>query len=423
MSEQFSFDVQTGPVKSRLPALDVLLLHLFLAGDMIISARFYEFIGFSIRSPLLYMTVASLLVFALRMLQKSYLPEIVIFLLLIVGMVIQIVHFTAISRQAENFNSLAQYYTLFSFVVFSNFIGEGDIDYLLKTIYRYACIYVVIYVVASVLVTVNLLPGDITARLTQTDVERGARILIVSSTTLYCLHYAYFNYLATRKYSLLLMVIFSMAALLISQSRLLIVVAVLLWSVSIVFRSRSALSTFAFVAFLALSGGMLFGMIDAQWNPFTLFGDDTSALVRTRGYESVRQILTVHPALGVGIANDDADLVAFTSNPTLAAADLGPIGIWFVFGLGGLVLYVVSVYVQCFCTRFGGCGTVGNNKAIQYTACVIGLFGCLTPTWFNGSIVGIFFALYLRGQSSSLHSEAVVPRGMIEANESYRPPT
>lgn len=403
--------------RSRLPRLDVVLLHVFLIGDMVISARFYEFIGFSIRSPLLYVTVASLLVFAFRMLQKSYLPEIVVFLFLVLGMVIQIVHFTSISRQPENFNSLAQYYTLFSFVVFSNFIGEGDVVYLLRTVYLYSGIYVVVYVFASTMVYLGLLPGDITARLTQTDVERGARILIVSSTTLYCLYYSYFNFLSTRKYSLIVMAMFSIAALLISQSRLLIAIVVLFWGASIVAPSRSALSLFSFAVFFALSGCMLFGVVDHQWNPFAFFGEDTSALIRTMGYESIRQVLLVHPILGVGIANADADLVAFTSNPTLAAADLGPIGIWFVFGLAGLILYVVSVYVQCVCTRFGGCGSISNNKALQYTGCVIGLFGCLTPTWFNGSVVGIFFALYLRRGSAVPHLNFDVRHTMVERSD------
>ncbi len=389
-----SSDLRYSVERRNVPKLDVVLLHVFLAGDMIISSRFYEFVGFSIRSPIFYLTVACLPFFFVRAMQKSSLPEIAVFLLLIVGMMVQTTHFAAISRQPENFNSIAQYYTMFSFIVFSRFIGEDEIGRLLSTIFTYSCVYVIIYVAASLMIYSGAMPGDLTSRLTQSDPERGARILIISSSTLYCLHYAYHKFVATRRAAFMVLLLLALAALFISQSRLLIVIVVLVWAAALVLPRRSALSVFSFTVFAAVSGIILYGMLDLQWNPFVVFGDDTSARIRTTGYDSIRQVLLTHPLLGAGIAANDKDMVGFTSNPTLSAADLGPIGIWFVFGAAGLALYVASVYAQCFCTRFGGCGSVGNSKTLQYTGCMIGLFGCLTPTWFNGSLIGLFFSLY-----------------------------
>ncbi len=390
---------------AKPPRLDVVLLHVFLAGDMLLASRFFEFVGFFVRSPLFYLTVACLPYFFIRAVQRSYLPEITIFALAALGMLAQNFHFAAISRQPLNFNSIAQFNAVFCFVVFANFVRARDVDYLLRAIYLYSCVYVVVYVAASTSIFLHLMPGDIEARLTESDPERGARILIVASATLYCVYFSYFKLVETRAWRYAAMLAFALTGLIMSQSRLLLVIVGFVQILSPVLPGRRGLSIVCFGGFLALSGVILYGMYDPHWNPFVIFGDDTSARIRTGAYDTVRQILWAHPLAGAGIAASDADMVAFTSNPTLSAADLGPIGIWLVFGLVGVVVYVISVYMQCFCTQFGGCGSVSNSKAVQYTGCIIGFFGCLTPTWFNGSLFGLFMALYLR-RSTILHDAA-----------------
>ena len=414
-----------GPVEPRplsakhapLPLADLLLLHVFLAGDLIVVSRFYEFVGFYIRSPLFYITVACLPFFAVRAVQKSYLPELVIFAVGALGLVVQILHFAAISHQTPNFNSVAQYYPMFSFIVFSRFLGSSHVERLLRIIYLYSCVYVVIYVLSALAILVHVMPAGIEASLTQTDPERGARILIIASSTLYCMYYSYFRMVGERSKRHGAMLLLAIAALIMSESRLLIVIVAAVSMVSLVLRGRAALSVFCFVGFAAISAVVLYGMIDPAWNPFVIFGDDTSARIRTEGYETIRRILLADPVFGAGIAADDAGMVLFTHNPTLSAADLGPIGIWFVFGAAGLVLYCASVYIQCFCTRFGGCGSLTNSKAVQYTGCLIGLFGCLTPTWFNGSLVGLFIAMSLR--RGTIRAETAQHQAALVAGGAY----
>ena len=383
--------------RDALPKLDLVLLHVFLAGDVIVVSRFYEFVGFFVRSPLFYMTVACLPFFLFRAIQKSYLTEVLLFAAGTFGLVVQILHFSAISRQPPNFNSVAQYYPMFSFIVYPVFLQRNSVLQLLKTLYLYSSIYVVIYVLASLALVLHIMPAGLEDSLTQSDPERGARILIIASLTLYCMYYSYFTMIERRSKLYALMLVLAIAALIMSESRLLIVIVVGVSMMSLILPSRAGLSVFCFAGFAVLSGVVLYGMVDPTWNPFVIFGDDTSARIRTEGYETIRRILYAEPIFGAGISADDAGMVLFTSNPTLSAADLGPMGIWFVFGLTGLGLYGLSVYIQCFCTRFGGCGSITNSKAVQYTGCLIGLFGCLTPTWFNGSLVGLFLAIWLRG--------------------------
>jgi hypothetical protein len=262
----------------------------------------------------------------------------------------------------------------------------------------YACsvAYVIVYVVASICVLANALPVQMIADLTQTDKERGARILIVGPLTLYCLYCSWFRVFFAGRAKSWCLAGLSLCALILSQSRLLAVIVVLTGTASTMFPRRSLLSHWCFLGFACVSAGLLYGMVSQSWNPFELFGSDSSALVRSRGYDGVREILWQHPWLGGGIAASDDDMQAFTNDPTLAPADLGPMGVWFVFGFGGLVAYVISVHMQCFCTRHGHCGSERANRAIQHASCVIGLFGCLTPTWFGGSLTGLFIALSLR---------------------------
>lgn len=394
---------------NHIDRVEIFVLHIFLAGDLLLSSKFYEFVGFWIRTGIFYATVICIFVFATKIFLQFFVAEIIVLLAGIALMLVQILHFGIIARDPTNFNSIGQYYTMFSFVIFSVIIGRHDrdsvgISEVMKVMFLYSCLYVSLYVVASVLLNINFLPEALVSRITQTDRERGARILIVSSPTLFCFYYAYFEYFLTKNKTYLIMIALSLAALFISQSRLLIAIVFFVWIASTILPSRRAISVFSFLIFLVISSVLLFGMVDTRWNPFSVFGQDTSAIVRTNAYESVRQILLLHPFLGAGIAASDPDMVHFTANPTLSPADLGPIGIWFVFGLTGLVIYVASVYVQCFCTRLGGCGTVAHSKTIQYTGCIIGLFGCLTPTWFNGSLVGLFYALYFRRGSISHNS-------------------
>ncbi len=404
---------------ARLPMADLVLLHVFLAGDLIVVSRFYEFVGFFVRSPLFYITVACLPFFVVRAVQKSYLPELVVFAVAALGLVVQILHFAAVSRQVPNFNSVAQFYPMFSFIVFSRFLESSHVERLLRIIYFYSCVYVVIYVLSALAIIVHAMPAGIEASLTQTDPERGARILIIASSTLFCMFYSYFKMIERRSKGYGLMLLLALAALIMSESRLLIVIVGCVSMVSLVLRGRAALSVFCFAGFAAISAVVLYGMIDPAWNPFVIFGDDTSARIRTEGYETVRQILLAEPVFGAGIAADDTGMVLFTHNPTLSAADLGPIGIWFVFGAAGLVLYCASVYVQCFCTRFGGCGSLTNSKAVQFTGCLIGLFGCLTPTWFNGSLVGLFIALSLR--QGTIRAETAEHQAALIAGGAYSP--
>ncbi len=382
---------------AELRKLDLVVLHIFLASDVIVVSRFYEFVGFFIRSPLFYLTVACLPFFIIRAIQKSYITELLIFLFGAIGLVVQILHFSSISRQPPNFNSVAQYYPMFSFIVYPIFLQREHIFKLLSTLYLYSCIYVAVYVLAAMTILLHIMPAGIEESLTQSDPERGARILIIASSTLYCMYYSYFKMIERRSRLHALMLFLAVVALIMSESRLLIVIVACVSILSLILPGRSGVSIFCLAGFIALSGVVLYGMVDPAWNPFVIFGDDTSARIRTEGFDTIRRILQAEPLLGAGISSDDASMVLFTSNPTLSAADLGPLGIWFIFGLTGLVLYCFSVYVQCFCTYYGGCGSVANSKAVQYTGCLIGLFGCLTPTWFNGSLVGLFIAIWLRG--------------------------
>jgi hypothetical protein len=379
----------------HLHRYEIIALHVFLAGDMIVSSLFYEFIGFSARSPILYLTVASIGFFVIRIIQKSYFPEILVFFGMLLVMIVQVAHFSSISHQPGNINSIAQYYPMLSFIVFANFITV-DINRLLRIVYIYATIYVIVYLVSSVMIHLSMMPEYLVSRMAQSDVERGARIPIIAKTTLYCLYYSYFHFSSTKKRSFSLMTIICILTLMISQSRLLLIILLSVSVFSIIMPGRKSISYFSFGIFLALSFVILYGIVDLHWNPFAIFGDDSSARVRTRAYDTVRNIIINYPILGAGIAASDEAMAIFTLDETLSAADLGPIGIWFLFGIIGLIFYVISVYIQCFCTRSGGCGSVSNNKALQYTSCVIGLFGCLTPTWLNGSLTGLFISFYLR---------------------------
>lgn len=252
----------------------------------------------------------------------------------------------------------------------------------------------------------SVLPARILAELVSDLDFRGARIFLYSG--LAALTYFYWLVQIRTRITWVSLYFFLICALasLLSLSRVYLLV---IFCVSLVFMISPKPALLRLSAATVLGVGTAFGlsgMAIPSFNPFDLFASDVSGAYRALEYEVMRDRIFADPLWGFGMAP-----TADASKPFLGAylifpGDVGSVGVWFEFGLIGLILYLVILWL---------CSTPRRSLPMKYgwplflTGTMLTAYGWMAPLAIapgGATMTGLIFGIGL-----TAHVQQARPKG------------
>lgn len=384
-------------------AVHRLLLHSLLIVDFVYSSRLYRAISPGTLQPLCLGICAAVVAFysVYLMLRGRMLPSVLAacFIALIFN---QMAVFAGRISIAVVPNIFFQYVWLLTFVPFAGLCLAGQRRYLLNCVAWYGAVYCGFYMLASLSQMAGIIPGSILAALISSDVERGARVFIYTGLACFSYFYWLVQYRGKRELRDALLLAVCASASLLSLSRMYILIVFCL-TMLFLFQSRAQYLANLTRGFLfAGSLYVLSGMVDTSFNPFSVFGSDSSGSYRAFEYEIVRRFVTADPVWGFGIIPASHLAKPFLGNSAIFASDLGPLGVWFDLGICGLVMSWI-VYWQC--TRPNRHLSYEYGWPLFLTGLMMTAIGCMSPlaiTEAGATISGLIIGLAMAGAGGNV---------------------
>lgn len=378
-----------------------LIAHVFLLADLLFNSRLYRLFGVAAFQPVLLGLGAAIMFGAFAWgVFRGYLTTSVLAIILLGLMVHQMYFFSSQSLVLPQVNSIFQYLWLLSFVVFYALFSEGLFASASRFLVGYSSAYVMLYVVLSLATILNVIPSDFFAPLTLLDLERGARVFIYAPAAAYAWFFWLQKCRVDRNRLNVAMCFLCAAAIGLSLSRVYILVVSLVTCFMLCKLSPRSLGYVCAVLFFAAAGFNLFGLVDVDWNPYSEFAGDSSGSYRIIEYELARFFIDKNPLFGFGLAPTPKAAGLVLTNDFFSASDIGPTGVWFDWGITGLLLFIIGSAITFIPYKPGP--EADFNAPLYLTACVLGLYGCLAPLIFTGgaTFFGFIFAgwLYSRKQ-------------------------
>lgn len=286
--------------------------------------------------------------------------------------------FTRLAGTLENYNSVATFVPLLTFVAF---VEAGiSIERTLRILLVLSTIYVISYIglvpIVSKHYTTNsyiLLDGH----------GGGERRLYLAAA------YATFIMLFGLRANTMPMVLraslilLGTAALWLSDTRTMVAIVLGVFALA-------ACKLLLRPVRIAILGGVMFGMflillgfVFTDWNPYTAFISDSSGSYRAIEYSWVIRVLGHNWFMGVGTPGEFIQLQTYLQREFavprsiwIFASDLGPLGAYFQFGLIGLAGFLSIV---TFCMVSPWKNSSPEAQALQMTAFACAVYGVSSP--------------------------------------------
>jgi hypothetical protein len=396
--------------------LSIISFHALIIGHVLLTSEFLVIFGETSRFVVSLILACTIGYFFLWASFQLRLFELTIFAAIIFLLIIYTVSYAENFNRELNFSTLLQWYGVLSFIAFSYFLREGMLEFVVKVILLYAVIYSGLYLIGAYLLFVGALDAFLDTHLVLTNPDRVNRLFLAQFIA--CFGFMYSLMKLKQRFSIfyLLTSTITLAAIVVSFSRVFIAV-VFLVSAAYIFTSRIKLIGLAcFALFVIVSLYLAYGLLDPQFSPFSFGAGDESALQRDLSFSVMRPFIMDHPILGVGLPNNRDDLIHLIG-PGGTPADLGLAGIWFLFGLVGVTLYIYSAFICCR-QKFssGMADEAPSSDALILTGDCIGLYACISPNIWGGS-GSIFFGLAI---ATVLHRLLLRQRRPFMGRRHYR---
>lgn len=145
----------------------------------------------------------------------------------------------------------------------------------------------------------------------------------------------------------------------------------------------------SFAICLAGTAYLIAGIFLPDFNPYSFSDTDTSTLARYREFEIMAQYIRDYTLFGIGIP-DAIDGLTHYLGQEVYPNDINVIGVWFEFGLVGVLMLGALFYACCVQNVDRSTAALGLTKAhtLALVGCVIALngvssdmFGAVSPLW------------------------------------------
>lgn len=355
------------------------LLALLIVGNVIQATRLYDvFWSDASRFAYLAQGIVIAIFLALAFYRRHWS---LVGVAIVVGTTIVYSHlnFVNISGAVENFNIVATYLPLLTFVAFVE--SKVPVERILKMLLIVSTTYVFTYVLLEYVIRTYyatqaktvLLPGH---------AGNDIRVYVAAAYCAFVIFYAFCNR-TLHPVMRGLMVVAGVVALWLSDTRAMILIVAAVFTLGVT--NLLIRPTRVAILFIVLFGMFLMcaGFIFSDWNPYFLFTSDPSGSYRAIEYDWTIRILRHNFFVGIGIPGEPLELQLFLRshyemprNLELFASDLGVLGVWFQFGVLGVVAFVAAI-VMCMI----GPWTDGDPgvQALQFTAFTCSVYGVTSP--------------------------------------------
>lgn len=363
--------------------------------------------------------IAIILGYSVVSVVRGHAVPLVIAVALAIYLVFQTFLFREISGAPININATLTTFTLLLFIpLYETRLPLGTI---LRIVTITAVSYIVLYVALNGVI-IDLVKNQPRLVL-ETDGERDRRVFLAFSWALYVLFLGLFSFKARPIVGGLLMAV-AAAAIVLANSRLAMTLTlpVLLAAIVGIFApgSRRVAAWIFAAAFVMISLIIMWGYADPNWNAYSYIARDASGTARFFEFQDAVKAIKGHELFGVGIAPSGEDLDYFI-RPTrpFFVVDLGTAGMFFQFGLFGVILFMAWSVLCIAAFPNDGPSQTPTTLALHYAVVHAGFTGFFAPNLMGS--VGVLFgalvtSLWLKGGFYSLRRFSVYLPG-IDPND------
>jgi hypothetical protein len=384
--------------------LAFIILHLGINSTLINLAG-ADFFRFALGGMTLSVIVGMVVTFARGRLAVCGLALTVLLLI-----VCQLFVFSINANVAVNWNSAWSYVPVAAFVLFINV--RESLDTILKYTFYISLGYCLVYiflVAGSNFLQINASSDDFRsgAKVLFAD-ERGARLLLATGYTIYCLFYSLVQIKAgkRRSFSCLTLMIASFA-LYLSMARFITASVLLVALLGMLGWLRSLRPALAII-FVIVALLNVVGVVFPDWNPYDFIAGDSSGLAREISYQIMSPLVAKYFFLGIGVAPSGTDLAGFIGQEFVFWEDLGPLGMWAAFGLTGLIIFLALAILCIVGVKKPSYISNLHFEAVSLTCTSFGLAAVFSPDLWAGSsaaFVNILLALWLDRNRLNRHEK------------------
>jgi hypothetical protein len=402
-----------GSPPKRFPLIEFGLLSLvglFVFSDILIASRLYVFLfGVASATYLMATALAVIMIFVGILILRGQALVVLAFLALTAYILSSIYLFSTRIAEPFKINSLAQFYGILSFPITYEIARRKLFGKMISIIFLFLVVYIATYVILAALLRVGIIETLATEGIYTSlyDVERDERLYLASGQASFVMFFAAAYLKAGAKpgiFTLILLLV--LAATLLSMSRVFIVISFLILGSYLLTSRTTYARLIAASIYSAIAIYLCYGVFDPQFNPFFFSRHDTSTLYRQREFEVMANFIGQFTFFGFGLESSGESLarvVGFMLYPS----DVGIVGVWFNYGLAGVLILSIIPVAIC-CSLRPSPITIGIDKP-EWTALIllgaaIALYASISMNMIVGadsSIFAMIFGLTLFNTSSA----------------------
>lgn len=289
--------------------------------------------------------------------------------------------FTELSGKAANYNSVVTFVPMLTFIAFVE--ARYPIDKILRIMLVASGIYVVAYIILSPIILQNYASSAaVVLKGHGDDLNR------LYFSPAYACFLMLYGLRATKQPIALrgLLILLAAVALWMGNTRSIIAITAVVFALSafnlLILPVRVAILGFVGFAMMLI----LIGFVFPEWNPYLAAMSDGSGAYRAIEYNWVIRVLGHNWITGIGTPGEFVDLQIYLQrdygvprNIWIYASDLGILGVYFQFGLIGVVGFLAAV-AFCIIARWQSSGY--EMQALQLTALTCAVASINAPLLF-----------------------------------------
>ncbi len=294
-----------------------------------------------------------------------------------------------------NWNALLQYLPVLAFAIFCTKGLQFELFFrvLFWCSLAYSLVYVLLY---DQLISASLAAEDGLVPVLVSDGTRPSRLFLASGFPAFVLFYSLPRVFQKGGLPWAISALIGLMAVVSAQTRLFLVLLIfvsLLYLVGAASRFFRKVLAFIFVVVALYS---VAGVLFPGAGLFNALAFDASGAARLRSASVLQFVLEQRWFQGIGIAPDRAmQVYVMGGDPYMYWEDLGPLGIWYTFGLVGLVAYIWHAVICILGAQPNEVLSKPDSHALTLLGIASGVYSILAPgIWVGGStfVLGLILA-------------------------------
>jgi hypothetical protein len=365
--------------------IDALLLGamlILMVFDTAIGSYFeFFFFGDNALGPCLMVCICIILFFAGVAFFEREIVILALFASIIAFLLSYYLYFNIGNNRPINFNGLGIQYGSLMVIVFYVLAKHKLLPAAMKIIFYIYVTYIPMYVALVVLSDTGSLPSFVSQRVSfiWADPERGTRILMHAAAGPYVVMYSVAKLQEKVRLQYIATLGLASYAFYLALSRGITICVVVVLVLYLITRRIKFVQTFSFIAYLLVALYLSIGVVNSEFNPYSFSKSDTSTVARSYEYDVIVPYIRNNPFFGVGLP-DATPGRTYYLGALVYPDDLGIIGIWFNFGLIGIVLIsIIGIYFCCMQNIKRSSAVLGsaNARALSLVGCALGLYSVM----------------------------------------------